>query len=151
MPWLEHGLYLVLIAVLTAATITDLKYRLIYDRFVLIGLAAAVLVRTIWRPEPWWNYVLTGGIVFLVLFLIAVWTDERSIGGGDVKLFGVLGLAVGFEPFVLIFFASHLIAALFLLAVKLVRPSAVSRKSEFPFAPFILLGTVWSYIMIHII
>jgi leader peptidase (prepilin peptidase) / N-methyltransferase len=144
---IEHGLYLVLIGLLIAATVTDLKYRLIYDRFVVIGIVAAVLARLFERPEPWWNYVLTGFVVFLILYVIAVVTDERSIGGGDVKLFGMLGLALGFQPFLLIFFSSHLLAALYLLIVKLVRWNQVGRKTEFPFAPFILLGTVFTYVL----
>ncbi|MFC7443329.1 prepilin peptidase [Laceyella putida] len=142
---IEHALYLILIGLLIAATVTDLKHRLIYDRFVVIGLVAAVIARLITRPEPWWNYLLTGIVVFLILYVIAVVTDERSIGGGDVKLFGMLGLALGFKPFLFIFFSSHLLAAVYLLILKLVRWKTVGRKTEFPFAPFILLGTVLTY------
>lgn len=144
---IEHGLFLIIIGLLIAATVTDLKYRLIYDRFVVLGIVVAVIARLIERSQPWWNYLLTGVIVFLILYVIAVVTDERSIGGGDVKLFGMLGLAFGFEPFLLIFFSSHLLAALYLLVLKLVRLKEVSRKTEFPFAPFILIGTVLTYVL----
>jgi prepilin signal peptidase PulO-like enzyme (type II secretory pathway) len=149
--WMEHLLYAGIILILVAATVTDLKHRLIDDRFVLAGLALSAVVRLLYRPDPWWNYVLTGVTVFLVLFFIAAWTDERSIGGGDVKLFGMLGLAVGFEPFLLLFLSSHVLAALSVLAFKLVQPGKIGRKTEFPFAPFILAGTVLTYVTVHLI
>ncbi len=141
----EHILYLILIFLLIAATITDLKERLIYDRFIVIGMISAIIIRLIHRPEPWWNYLLTGIGVLTVLTVIAALTHERSIGGGDVKLFAMIGLAVGWEPFVFIFLVSHVLAALFVLALKLVRGKAVSRHSEFPFAPFILMAAILSY------
>ncbi|SMO80574.1 prepilin peptidase [Melghirimyces algeriensis] len=141
----EHIIYLVLILLLIAATVTDLKERLIYDRFVVIGLMTAVVVRLFHRPEPWWNYLLTGLGVFIVLIIFAAFTDERSIGGGDVKLFAMIGLAVGWEPFLLIFLLSHVLAALYVLGWKLIQWKNVSGKSEFPFAPFILTATVLIY------
>lgn len=143
---LESILYLILIGLLIAATVTDLRERLIYDRFIVVGVAAAVLVRLFDRTEPWWNYLLTGVVSFLVLYIIAVVTNEKSIGGGDVKLFGMLGLAVGFEPFLLIYFGSHVLAALYLGVVKLVRWKKIGWQTEFPFAPFILIATLVCYI-----
>lgn len=143
---LEPVLYWILIGLLIGATVTDLRERLIYDRFIVIGIAAAVLVRLFDRPEPWWNYFLTGVVSFLVLYVIAVVTNERSIGGGDVKLFGMLGFAVGFEPFLIIYLGSHLLAALHLGAVKLVRWKKIGWKTEFPFAPFILVAMLMCYI-----
>ncbi|MBA4601279.1 prepilin peptidase [Thermoactinomyces mirandus] len=143
---LEPILYLVLIGLLIAAAVTDIRERLIYDRFIVIGIAATVLVRFFERTEPWWNYLLTGVVSFLFLYVIAVVTNERSIGGGDVKLFGMLGLAVGFEPFLVIYFGSHMLAALYLVILKLVRWKKIGWHTEFPFAPFILLATLVCYL-----
>lgn len=141
----EHFLYVVLILLLIPATVTDLKERLIYDRFVLIGIVVAVSFRLFVRTEPWWHYVVTGLGVFLVLLIVAAATNERSIGGGDVKLFGMLGLALGWHPFLLLFLTSHILAFLYMLVVKLIQWDAVHWRSEFPFAPFILLGLIFTY------
>ncbi|MDR6227074.1 prepilin peptidase [Desmospora profundinema] len=141
----EHVLYWILIGLLIAATVTDLRERLIYDRFVLIGVAAAVIIRMFHRPEPWWNYILTGVIVLIVLTVIAALTNERSIGGGDVKLFAMIGLAVGWEPFLSIFLLSHVLAAVVVFGVKLFRWSSVGKHTEFPFAPFILAAVLVVY------
>ncbi|QKG83156.1 prepilin peptidase [Kroppenstedtia pulmonis] len=147
----EHILYIILILLLVGATVTDLKERLIYDRFVVIGLVAAVMIRVFHRTEPWWNYLLTGLGVFIVLMIIAAFTNERSIGGGDVKLFAMLGLAVGWKAFLLIFFLSHFMAAIYVLGVKLLFWKKVSRHYEFPFAPFILLATSIVYGTFHLL
>ncbi|PTM54779.1 prepilin peptidase [Desmospora activa] len=141
----EHLLYWILIGLLIAATISDLRERLIYDRFILIGLVSAIIIRFFHHPEPWWNYLLTGVIVLIILTIIAALTNERSIGGGDVKLFAMIGFAVGWEAFFWIFLLSHVLAAIFMLALKFFRWSKIGRHSEFPFAPFILAGTVLIY------
>lgn len=141
----EHILYIIMIGLLIAATITDLKEKLIYDRFIAIGMVAAIIIRSFYRIEPWWNYLLTGLSVFIILLFIAAITQERSIGGGDVKLFAMLGLAFGWEPFILIFLLSHVLAAIYIGSLKLIRWREVDRHSEFPFAPFILVGTILTY------
>lgn len=142
----EHLLYWALFILLGAATYTDLKERLIYDRFVIAGLVIAIVFRVFYRPEPWWDYLLTGLGALLVLLLIAALTNEQSIGGGDVKLFAMLGIAVGWKSFFLIFFLSHVFAAFFMGVRKLVKWKTVDWKSEFPFAPFIFLATVFTYL-----
>lgn len=142
----EHLIYLTLLGILIAATITDLKYRLIYNRFILIGIVVTGVIRIFAHPKPWWDYVLTGFGVFIVLYLIAVFTDERSIGGGDVKLFGMMGLALGWEAFFIIFMLSHVLAAIYVLVLKIRYWKSTHRKTEFPFAPFILLATFIAYI-----
>ncbi|MCS1352427.1 A24 family peptidase [Mechercharimyces sp. CAU 1602] len=143
----EHTIYLFLIAILIAATITDIRERIIYDRFILIGLAFTLLFRSFYRSEPWWEYIGTGVGVFLVLFTIAVITNENSIGGGDVKLFAVIGLGLGWELFLAVFFLSHLLAGLWLLGVKMIRWHEVNRKTTLPFAPFILIGMIAVYLV----
>lgn len=145
MEW-ELVLYWILIGLLIAATITDIKKRIICDRFIVIGLVASMMIRIFERTEPWWNYLLTGLGSFFILYMIAVITDEQSIGGGDVKLFGMLGLATGFKSFIVIFLGSHLLAALYLGIFKLVRWKQVGWKTEFPFAPFMLAATLLYYL-----
>ncbi|TCP69241.1 prepilin peptidase [Baia soyae] len=146
LPYLEHALYGILLILLGCATYTDLKKRLIYDRFILIGALAAIGIRAIERPEPWWNYLLTSIITLFILLLIATVTGEQSIGGGDIKLFAMLGLAVGFQTFLVLFFLSHILAGLYFLVRKLISWKETGRKTEIPFAPFITVGLILIYI-----
>lgn len=141
----EHVVFIVLIIVLIFATITDLRERLIYDRFVLIGLGAVLAVRFFFREEPWWDYLLTGLGATFALATVAVVTGGKAIGGGDIKVFGLIGFALGFEKFLLVFIISHLLAALLILILKGLRRNRVTGETGIPFAPYILAGVIVSY------
>jgi leader peptidase (prepilin peptidase) / N-methyltransferase len=141
----EHFVFVVLIIVLIFATITDLRERLIYDRFVLVGLGAVAAVRFFFREEPWWDYLLTGVGVTFALATVAVMTGGKAIGGGDIKVFGLIGLALGFEKFLLVFILSHLLAALYILVRRLFRRGRATGETSIPFAPYILAGVILSY------
>jgi len=65
------------------------------------------------------------------------------MGGGDIKLFAVLGYALGLKGVLLAFFLSTLIGALFGLFGIITKQ--LSRKSAIPFGPFISIGAVLSY------
>ncbi|EGK09943.1 leader peptide processing enzyme [Desmospora sp. 8437] len=141
----EHLIYISLILILICATVTDLRERLIYDRFVLIGLAFALGIHLYSRHYSWTEYILTSLGAFFALALIAILTKGSAIGGGDIKLFAMIGFATGLEDFILIFMVSHVVAAIFILVVKLFRSDAVRKGTEFPFAPFILIGVLLTY------
>ena len=55
MHFAEHLVFIILIIVLIFASITDLRERLIYDRFVLVGLGAVLAVR-FFGKNAWWGY-----------------------------------------------------------------------------------------------
>ena len=141
----EHIVFIILIIVLIFATVTDLRERLIYDRFVLIGLGAVLAVRFFFREEPWWDYLLTGLGVTFALATVAVVTGGKAIGGGDIKVFGLIGLALGIEKFLLVFILSHLLAAFYILVRRLFRRGRATGETSIPFAPYILAGVILSY------
>jgi leader peptidase (prepilin peptidase)/N-methyltransferase len=65
------------------------------------------------------------------------------MGGGDIKLFAVLGLVLGWQDVLLAFFFScfygAIIGGIGLLIGK------VERRKPIPFGPFIVLGTITAY------
>lgn len=142
MVWTEQLVFLVMIILMTLATITDLKKRLIYDRFILIGIIFSFIFRIFYRLEPWWEYLLTGLGASIILATIAALTGGKAIGGGDIKAFAMIGFALGLKPFLFIFLISHILAAFFMLLVKLYKWKDVNKDTEFPFAPFILIGMI---------
>ncbi len=144
MPWHEQLVYAVMILLMIASTITDLKERLIYDRFIIAGILFSVIFRIFYRTEPWWEYLATGFGVLFILATIAALTGGKAIGGGDIKAFAMIGLALGFTPFLYIFLISHILAAVFMFLVKLYKRKEVKKDTEFPFAPFILLGLIFT-------
>jgi leader peptidase (prepilin peptidase)/N-methyltransferase len=65
------------------------------------------------------------------------------MGGGDIKLFAVIGLAVGFKIMLLSFLFSVFLGAVFGIMGMLLR--VVGRDQPVPFGPFIALGTLAAY------
>jgi leader peptidase (prepilin peptidase) / N-methyltransferase len=138
----EEILYLILFSLASYASFTDWKYRLIYDRVILVGLLAAIVCRFFYRSASWWDYIGTGLITLIVLSTIAVITEGKAIGGGDIKLLSMLGFALGFLPFLVLFFIAHITASFFLLIWKVFQDQTLNKDTTLPFAPFILLGLI---------
>jgi leader peptidase (prepilin peptidase)/N-methyltransferase len=78
----------------------------------------------------------------MLLLAIAV-VSRGGMGGGDIKLFAVLGLVLGWQDVLLAFFFScfygAIIGGIGLLIGK------VERRKPIPFGPFIVLGTITTY------
>lgn len=91
---------------------------------------------------PWWDSLLGALLGFSVLFLIAV-ISKGGMGGGDIKLFTLIGFATGVKTLTLSFLLSVFLGAVFGvigLAFKF-----VSKGKPIPFGPFIAAGTLISY------
>ncbi|SDW87602.1 leader peptidase (prepilin peptidase) / N-methyltransferase [Marininema mesophilum] len=146
---IQHLLFIGTAVILLFATWTDLRERLIYDRFVLSLLGWGFLVHFYEQfsigSTAWMEYGLSAIGVFLGLAVIAILTGGRSIGGGDIKLFAAIAFTLGFEAFLCIFFVSHLLGAFYAVYAKIKYRHEVDRKWEMPFAPFILLGLLITY------
>jgi len=146
----EKILYLILFMLTFHASFTDWKYRLIYDRVILIGLVSAITCRSLYTPASWWDYIGTGLVTLIVLSTVAVVTGGRAIGGGDIKLLSMLGFSLGLLPFLVLFFVAHLTACFFLLIWKVFHSKKVNKDTTLPFAPFILLGLIVTKIVVSI-
>lgn len=122
----------------------DWKHYILPDR-VVFPLVTITLVHALWGggffpgAYPVWSALSFSGF-FLVLYLFSkgVW-----IGFGDVKLGLFIGLFLGF-PLVLIgFFFSYVLGAIIGGALLLVKH--LSPKSQIPFGPFLVTGTLIAY------
>jgi leader peptidase (prepilin peptidase)/N-methyltransferase len=112
-----------------------------------VGVALAVIALSVaaaWSAGDWsplvtaaWGWLVAGGTFFLLWFIY-----PRGMGYGDVRLSGVLGIALGYLGWAELLtgvYAGFLIGGLggFLLA----RLRIVDRKA-YPFGPFMLIGAV---------
>ncbi|RFU71575.1 prepilin peptidase [Peribacillus saganii] len=130
---------LTLISLLVIIFVSDLAYMLIPDK-VLIFFAVLIAAERIFVPlDPWWD-MLAGAIFgFSLLFLIAL-ISRGGMGGGDIKLYFVIGLALGFKLTLLSFFAATLLGALY--GVGVIVAGKFKKGQAIPFGPFIALGTL---------
>lgn len=135
-----------LISLLVIIFITDIYYMLIPDKILLAFTAIFFVERIIEPLSPWWSSV-TGAVTGFMLLLLITIVSKGGMGGGDIKLFAVLGFALGpglvLLAFLLAVFAGALFGAFGLLTGKF------GRGDYIPFGPFILVGTLTAYFFHH--
>ena len=86
--------------------------------------------------------MLGAALGFVLLLLIAV-ISKGGMGGGDIKLFFLLGLVLGTVNTLLTLFLASLIGMIVGIVVLKVRGQG--RKTPIPFGPSIALGAVIAY------
>ena len=122
--------------------IYDLKHYLIPDQAILLASLLAIS----------WHLVLEVEITMFILSaigasaffgLIYFISKGEWIGFGDVKLALFMGLFLGFPNILTALFLSFVIGSVVGIIAILLKKKKV--KSEIPFAPFLITGTVLSF------
>ncbi|WP_371931997.1 prepilin peptidase [Mesobacillus subterraneus] len=133
---------LLLISLFVIITVSDLNYMIIPDKVLIVFSVIFIAVRLIIPIDPWWVSLVGGAVGFALLLLIAV-ISRGGMGGGDIKLFALIGFVLGLKGLLLSFFLSTLFGALF-GGLGLVL-GLLKRKQAIPFGPFIAIGTLTTY------
>lgn len=145
-PELLPGLFMA--AILSAITVTDLRYMLIPDKIVAFAVAVGLLLRWWIHPLPLWQHLISmligGGILYLIAWSSIVLLKKEGMGGGDIKLFVFIGLMLGPSLTLLTLFAASLLGTVYgLLQLILGR---LNREKPMPFGPFICFGAMLCYL-----
>lgn len=131
-----------LISLLVIIVISDVKYMLIPNKILLVFTVVFVCLR-IWIPlDPWWDSLAGGVAGFLIPFILAI-VSKGGMGGGDIKLFALVGLAIGLKGVLLSFMFATLLGAFFGM-IGLIA-GFVKRGEPMPFGPFIAAGSIAAY------
>src|SRR5690606_13081059 len=133
---------LLFISLLAIIVVSDTAYMIIPDKVLLFFLPLLALGRIIAPSDPWWDSLLGPVVGFTVLFLVAL-LSKGGMGGGDIKLFFLIGLALGtIGTLVTLFFASviGMIVGIVILKVR-----KQDRKQPIPFGPSIALAAIIVY------
>ncbi|UFJ40793.1 A24 family peptidase [Brevibacillus humidisoli] len=134
---------------LLIATYTDIRWRLIYNWLTLPGIAFFLIVYALSKPaflgSSLLGVVLLGGGSLLLALI-----SNGQLGGGDIKLFALIGAALGWQAGLLITICTYLLAGCTALLVVLVCRLLPGKKSikELPMAPFITAGTALFFLFI---
>jgi leader peptidase (prepilin peptidase)/N-methyltransferase len=143
---LELVAFLVLTAVSIALALIDLDTKRLPNVIVLPSLLAGILLlgaAALVRGDiaALIGAGVGGAALFVLYFLLALFSGGRGMGMGDVKLSAVLGLYLGFLGFGNLLvgaFAAFVFGGLFGLALVIIRRAA--RGTQIPFGPWMILG-----------
>jgi leader peptidase (prepilin peptidase)/N-methyltransferase len=125
----------VLVTILLCAAFTDLQTGLIPDRLTYPGILAGLAL-------AWFTIglqsALLGSLGFAVLFFVIAVASRGGMGGGDIKLAGVIGAFIGWQGALVTFVLASLLGGL--AAGYLLARGQADRKSAIRFGPYLALG-----------
>lgn len=139
------GAYLYLAAISIALTLIDIDTHRLPNSIVLPGyIVIPVLFGAACVLGAEWASLLRaaiGGLALFAFYFVLRLVRPAGMGGGDVKLAGVLGLSLawlGWGALAVGAFAAFLLGGVFGVALIAVRRAG--RKTAIPFGPFMLAG-----------
>ena len=127
---------------LTVTIVSDFKFFYISDRVLVISAIFLLGIEYYFLGSTEMLYNLAAGVVlFLIMFGIKILGNSmfgrESLGDGDIKLMGVVGIALGiFNSFVALFFSA--ITALIFSLITLKK----NKEGIIPYGPFIIIGAL---------
>ncbi|ENH97947.1 A24 family peptidase [Gracilibacillus halophilus YIM-C55.5] len=123
--------------------VTDLTYMIIPNRILISFLPLFLLMRIISPLDPWWSSIVGSIVGYLIIaFVIAI--SKGGMGAGDMKLFALIGVFVGFPSIFLTIFLATIYGLLFSLVMLLRSKFSVSKV--IPFGPAIVLAGLTVYL-----
>ncbi|MFA1641641.1 A24 family peptidase [Chryseomicrobium imtechense] len=136
---LELAVALVFYSLLVVLTVSDLAYMLIPDKFLLFFGIPLVILRIFEPLDPWWDSYLGAAVGFTLLLLIAI-VSRGGMGGGDIKLFLVIGIVLGTIQSLVVLGLASVIGLIFgIISLRLAKKG---RKTPIPFGPSIAIAAV---------
>lgn len=135
--------------VLVMIALSDLKFCIIPDEFIIAGCVFALIAGLCsvfsgsgWqgRLSPAFGAVIGAGVIFLINLLGRLIYKKDALGMGDLKLMAVVGIACGTVGTVYAFLAGILLAGIFFAVCILLKKTR--RDSYLPLGPFLVLGAL---------
>lgn len=138
----EFFVAILLISLLVIIVVSDFAYMLIPDKVLLLFLPLLFIGRVLSPLTPWWDSALGAVVGFGILYSIAV-LSKGGMGGGDIKLFFLLGLVLGTLNTLLTLFIAAVIGMV--VGIIVLKARQQGRKTPIPFGPSIAIAAIVVY------
>jgi len=136
-------IYYLFACALIVITFIDLDFQIIPDRISLGGIVVG-LVLVYWLPVTYKDALIGlavgAGSLLLIIYGYYFLTKRQGMGGGDVKLLGMIGVFVGWQGVAFTIFTASLIGSVVGLAWIAVQGKDM--KAAIPFGPFLSIGAL---------
>lgn len=137
-------LSLTIIVLLVFSAVFDWKYMILPD-FSTIILIVLALLGVIFDEKNIIPYLVSALVSAGFLLIINLITKGKGMGMGDVKLAIFMGLFLGFPKIIVAFYLAFIFGAIF--GLVLIFFKRANKKSQVPFGPFLITGTLLAWIM----
>ena len=144
---LEGLVYFIFISSLLVITFIDIDHKIIPDIITLpgipIGLLASFVLSAMTFISSLVGLLVGGGSLLLVACVYSLITHKEGMGGGDIKLLGMIGAFLGWKGVIFTIFAASLTGTL--VGIILMLQKGKNLKFAIPFGPFLSIGAM-SYV-----
>ena len=139
---INYFIALTVVSVLLIIIISDIRYFIIPDEVLLVGIILLLLEKLLlggWQLGL--ESLFDGVIAFLIMYLVKIIGDfmfkKESMGGGDIKLLFFFGLFLGWELSLISIFLASFIGLPISLYILLKNKSHI-----IPFGPFLSIAAL---------
>ena len=136
---LEFILGLIIIVLLVFSLVFDWKYMILPDFSTVILIITSFLILLINKENIFLN-LLTALVASGFLLILNLITKGKGMGMGDVKFALFMGLFLGYPKTIVAFYVAFIVGAIYGVALMVLKKA--KRKSQVPFGPFLILGTL---------
>jgi len=143
------GRYLLLFLFLVPIAFIDWDRKLILNRLTLPCAVVGALYILVFQTAMWTDMLIGGAAGALVLLAIGVLGNlifkKESLGMGDVKLIGIIGIYAGFPQVLYVLIFAMITATVYILVGLIGKRLEMGRT--IPFGPFIAIGALMQFIV----
>lgn len=139
------------VTLLIAIAFIDLDFKIIPDILSIGGLIAG-LVLAVFRPvflhlgpkfgflDALYGVLIGGGALFVIAYGYQLVTKREGMGGGDIKLLGMIGAFIGLKGSIFSLISGSILGTI--VGIPLMLAKKQDTKYAIPFGPFLSLGAV---------
>lgn len=123
--------------------VSDLKYHLISDYLLLSFFVFSLFFHYFDGMPAFYilkEYISSGLIVSLPIFLIYFLSHEKAMGLGDVILTAIIGFLLGWKSGYMALYIAFVTGAIYGVSLMVIYRKKI--KSRIPFGPFLVFGTI---------
>lgn len=138
--------YIVLVSLLIIITFIDIDHYIIPDGLIIIGSIFAIVfnlfIGIVAVKDMFIGALVCGGGMLLIIFIIELIVKTEVMGGGDIKLFAMLGLFLGLKGGLLTILLSVYVGAIYgIVTIVYSKIKKQEYNSMIPYGPFISVGS----------
>src|SRR5699024_3732009 len=141
---LDFIFYSIIFSILIVISFIDINFQVIPNSINVLLFITAILYKIfqhlLYSTWPKMFNSILGLIISGGVFLLIAILSKGGIGGGDIKLIGVLGFILGFKMSILNMVLSFLLGAI--ISVFLLLLNIKEIRDQIPFGPFICLSFI---------